>query len=161
MTQTGELIRTYRKQRNLTQAELAKKCGTSAAMIRQYELGKRNPKIETLVKISDALDVSYKMLVTNNLIFDAVPANCKINDILKKADNGESLTSEESALLRSHINFGMKRASEVFGEVADKLQEMYLLAPYNQLTAENKQKVISYTKGLLDIQTAEEEITKP
>ena len=54
---TGELIRLYRKQRKLTQEELAKKCGTSAAMIRQYELGKRNPKIDTIDKIAQALNV--------------------------------------------------------------------------------------------------------
>ncbi|MBS6955805.1 MAG: helix-turn-helix transcriptional regulator [Enterocloster asparagiformis] len=54
---TGELIRFYRKQRKLTQDELAKKCGTSAAMIRQYELGKRNPKIDTIDKIAQALNI--------------------------------------------------------------------------------------------------------
>lgn len=54
---TGELIRYYRKQRKLTQDELAKKCGTSAAMIRQYELGKRNPKIDTIDKIAQALNI--------------------------------------------------------------------------------------------------------
>ena len=158
---TGELIRTYRKQRNLTQAELAQRCGTSAAMIRQYELGKRNPKIETLVKISEALDVSYTILIANNLVFDTTPAKCKINDILKKADNGESLTSEESALLRSHIDLGIEHASEVIGEIADNMQETHLLSHFNQLTTENKQKVIFYAKNLLGIQTAEEEITKP
>ena len=34
---TAEAIRYYRKKQKLTQEELAKKCGTSAAMIRQYE----------------------------------------------------------------------------------------------------------------------------
>lgn len=54
---TGEAIRYYRKKKKLTQEELAKLCGTSSGMIRQYELGLRNPKIETIEKIAQALSV--------------------------------------------------------------------------------------------------------
>lgn len=54
---TGEAIRYYRKKNKLTQDELAKLCGTSSGMIRQYELGIRNPKIETIEKISQALNI--------------------------------------------------------------------------------------------------------
>lgn len=61
---TGELIRFYRRKNKLTQSELAEKCGTSSAMIRQYELGKRNPKIETLDKLAFALNVHIRDLST-------------------------------------------------------------------------------------------------
>ncbi len=53
----GEKIKQYRKERKLTQKKLGELAGSSEAMIRQYELGLRNPKIETIEKIADALSV--------------------------------------------------------------------------------------------------------
>ena len=54
---TGELIRAARKKAGLTQKELGAKLGVSGAMIAQYETGVRTPKIETLQKISNALNL--------------------------------------------------------------------------------------------------------
>ena len=54
----GEKIKIIRKKNRLTQKELGDKLGVSYQMIAQYENGKRNPKIETVQKIADALDMS-------------------------------------------------------------------------------------------------------
>ena len=54
---TGQRIQHARKQAKLTQAELGARLGVSGSMIGQYENGFRNPKIETLERISDALGV--------------------------------------------------------------------------------------------------------
>ena len=54
---TGELIRQYRLERNLTQEQLGKKIGVTMQYIGQYERGLRNPKRSTLKKIADALGV--------------------------------------------------------------------------------------------------------
>lgn len=53
----GENIRKIRKEKGLTQSELAKKIGMSYQQIGQYEKGKRQPKIETIDKIATALGV--------------------------------------------------------------------------------------------------------
>lgn len=53
----GELIKRARKQNNLSQKELAEKLGVSASMIGQYENDLRNPKIDTLRRIAEALNV--------------------------------------------------------------------------------------------------------
>lgn len=53
----GDRIKAARKKANLTQAQLAEKCGTATITIRQYEAGKREPKLEQLAKISYALGV--------------------------------------------------------------------------------------------------------
>ena len=50
-------IRRIRLEKNMTQKQLAEKCGMYESQIRRYELGKANPKIETLQKIAQALDV--------------------------------------------------------------------------------------------------------
>lgn len=170
---TSELIRTYRKKCKMTQEQLASKCGTSAAMIRQYESGKRNPKIETLQKISTALGVSLYALSPNSIIFDTTPVDCEINDILKKAENGEALTSEESMLLRAHIQQGVKRASEVMEEMVDTLAqnmldsiplavesgrkvledgwELRLISYYNKLNPDGKKEAVKRMEELTHI----------
>ena len=51
-------LRKLRLEKGLTQAELAKKAGVSEISIRKYEDGSRNPKIQTLIKLADALQVS-------------------------------------------------------------------------------------------------------
>lgn len=64
MSQTiGEKIREIRKARGLTQKELGEKAGIAEPTIRRYELGKLNPKIETVKKIADALGVEAWTLV--------------------------------------------------------------------------------------------------
>ena len=54
----GESIRQLRKSRNLTQYELGYLCGIAEPNIRKYETGKQNPKLDTIEKISAALNVS-------------------------------------------------------------------------------------------------------
>ena len=51
----GEKIKAARKSAGLTQKELGEKLGVSAAMIAQYETGKRTPKISTIEKIMNAI----------------------------------------------------------------------------------------------------------
>ena len=54
----GENIKSIRKEKKITQKELAEKCILATITIRQYENGKREPKYETLSKIANALNVS-------------------------------------------------------------------------------------------------------
>ena len=67
---TGERIRYWRKEKGLTQQELADRLGCSAANISQYEAGKRNAKIDTLYKISEALNVPYSAFIPRVIIED-------------------------------------------------------------------------------------------
>lgn len=61
----GERIKEARKEAHFTQKALGEKLGVSAAMIAQYENGTRTPKINTLVRIADALGVSFVSLFDN------------------------------------------------------------------------------------------------
>lgn len=56
-TYTGDMIRKYRTEKGLTQKKLGELCGIADSNIRKYESGNQNPKIETLQKIADALDI--------------------------------------------------------------------------------------------------------
>ena len=52
-------IKQAREQAGLTQAQLAEKVGTTPQNISQYERGIRNPKLETIEKISKALNIEW------------------------------------------------------------------------------------------------------
>lgn len=54
----GLKIKNLRKKRGLTQKQLGERCGIADSNIRKYENGQQNPKIETLRKIADALNVT-------------------------------------------------------------------------------------------------------
>lgn len=60
---TGERIRSIRKAQNLTQKQLGELAGIAEPTIRRYELGKLNPKYETIEKIAVALKVSTASLL--------------------------------------------------------------------------------------------------
>ena len=49
MNRIGENIKQARKKRGYTQKELAELCEFATITLRQYESGKRNPKIETVL----------------------------------------------------------------------------------------------------------------
>ena len=57
MMTIGEKIKDARKKAGLTQEQLAEKLEVSQVMVAQYENNVRNPKLETLKKISNALEV--------------------------------------------------------------------------------------------------------
>ena len=54
----SENIRFFRKEANLTQKDLARKCGLAEITVRQYESGKREPRSSQLAKIAGALNIS-------------------------------------------------------------------------------------------------------
>lgn len=56
-------IRTERKKAGLTQKELGERLGISSVGIAQWENGLRTPKIETLMRIADALNVPLSNLL--------------------------------------------------------------------------------------------------
>ena len=60
---TGQRIKAARKNAKMTQKELGQKLGISSQSIAQWENDLRNPKIETLQRIADALDVSVDYLL--------------------------------------------------------------------------------------------------
>lgn len=56
----GNRITSLRKDLNLTTNKLANKAGVSQSYLREIELGKKNPTVETLTYICDALNISLK-----------------------------------------------------------------------------------------------------
>lgn len=59
----GERIKAARKRCKLTQKQLAEAADVATGTIQQYELGKRAPKAEILIKLSDILEISAQYLL--------------------------------------------------------------------------------------------------
>jgi transcriptional regulator with XRE-family HTH domain len=58
----GERIRSIRKERNLSQEELAERSGIHTNYVGQVERGEKNLTLETLEKIVSGLDISLEQL---------------------------------------------------------------------------------------------------
>lgn len=67
-TYTGDMIRKCRTEKGLTQKKLGELCGIADSNIRKYASGNQNPKIETLQKIADALDIPVNRLLAGKII---------------------------------------------------------------------------------------------
>ena len=57
----AERVTEQRLARGLSQQELAKLCGTTQSAIARLESGGRPPKIDTLLRIADALDCELEV----------------------------------------------------------------------------------------------------
>jgi transcriptional regulator with XRE-family HTH domain len=60
----GENIKKFRNQKNITQKQLAEKIGVSHFWICKLEKGKRNTTLNTLIMISEQLNVELSELTT-------------------------------------------------------------------------------------------------
>lgn len=56
MNDFGSFLRKKRKEKHLTQAELAKQSGLSVMSIRRYESNERQPGLEEMIKLGKTLD---------------------------------------------------------------------------------------------------------
>ena len=78
---TGERIKEARKYRKMTQKQLAEAAGVATGTIQQYELGKREPRYEILIRICKALNISI-------LVF-LIPGSTPIKYLTPEAVNDE------------------------------------------------------------------------
>lgn len=120
----GARIREARKIKGLTQKELGEKAGIAEPTIRRYELGKLNPKMETIQKIAAALGVSWLDLMPR----EALNANT-IEDFAK--DNGElaqelvqQLPKETERLMQQLHDAAFPRHGEITDPDIQKLSDI-------------------------------------
>ncbi|MDO5786050.1 MAG: helix-turn-helix transcriptional regulator [Eubacteriales bacterium] len=80
----GKQIRKIRNAQGITLEELSFKSGLNAAHLGQIERGLRNPTVETLERIADALEVSFLDLVST--LEQALPEQDKTDVVKRKID---------------------------------------------------------------------------
>ncbi|MDP4178046.1 MAG: helix-turn-helix domain-containing protein [Bacillota bacterium] len=71
----SENIKKYRKQKNITQKDLARILNKSERMVQKYESGEVTPNLDVLSEIANALGVGFFELANNTSIEIDVPKN--------------------------------------------------------------------------------------
>lgn len=62
----GMNVKRYRKEADMTQAQLAEKIGVAQTFVGLIERGERQPSIETLVALADVFNVEVDRLLKEN-----------------------------------------------------------------------------------------------
>lgn len=82
----GDRIKALRKERGLTQSDLANAMGVTASMIGQYETGVRTPKHETIERIAKALSVPVAELTEESTHVDLGLIAIELRDKYRLSD---------------------------------------------------------------------------
>lgn len=113
----GKRIRNLRIDAGLTQKQLAEISGLAEITIRQYENGKREPKLQALMKISNALDVAIIYFLDDdnldNDTIDILMTQQRLNHMRLPNELSAFLTHNEIYLLslyRELNEIGQERA---------------------------------------------------
>jgi transcriptional regulator with XRE-family HTH domain len=76
MTEFAERLRSAREIQGMTQTDLAIKAGLIPSHISHFESGRREPNLENLIRIKQALNISYEMLLEPPTS-EGAPQECK------------------------------------------------------------------------------------
>jgi transcriptional regulator with XRE-family HTH domain len=86
----GENIMLLRKKKELSQAELGKKIGTSGDIIARYERDIMSPSIDVIIKIADVLEVTIDYLVGSTSLKLDKATQKRLEDISKLPDDART-----------------------------------------------------------------------
>ncbi len=108
MTNFGKNLSTLRKSRNLTQLELGELIGVQPRLIGRWEQGQGKPHFDYVIKLADALEVSFDQLLRGNedvstLTFEV--RNKKLKELCKKAD---TLKKEDQDLICQFLDMAIR-----------------------------------------------------
>lgn len=100
----GKHIKRIRREKGLSQKELGEKIGVSQQMIGQWENGRSNPKIETIRRIADALNIPHYELMGLDSSIRVNGSQQRLFDIaLQKFQNNEDLSYEEEDAITEYV----------------------------------------------------------
>jgi len=134
----GKQIRNYRKKTGISQKELGERLGVSQQHIAQYENGKRVPKVETIVRIAAALEVSIFELMDKE---DFIAQKNELNEFLTPEKQKESEELEE----------WMELYSQGKTEINSWDRELELLNHFRKLNSSGEHEAIKRVSELTEI----------
>lgn len=119
MSFIGENIKSFRKSRGYTQAELAEKCNVATITIRQYENGKREPNSKMIHKLAVALDVAPIYLACDySEEPDELPSVLEYLDVQKSIYSiAKNIDWTAAKLLSTYIRLNDKGRSKALEQV--------------------------------------------
>lgn len=166
----GEQIRNHRKKIGLSQKELGKKLGVSQQHIAQYENGKRIPKLETLIKISEALDCEVSDIDENIIVhyqtfrleptpenIERYKTNAEAEKLIQKKASGEVISEDEKEKIDDYIEHKREvlprfhESIKNFSTAVDAWGENILIDRYRRLNSDGKNEAIKRIDELTEI----------
>ena len=148
----GAFIRELRKERNMSQEQLAEVFNVSSKSISRWENGKTMPDISIIIELADYFEVDIRELLQGE----------RKNDSMEK-DMKETLTmvadysrEEKRKLKKTFILIGLTFLAFVIGAIL-AIYGLSLIPPmgsritHDQYTKTIKAKIISYEKGDYDL----------
>lgn len=115
----GENIRKIRKSKKMTMKELGEKIGVSEQAIGNYERGDREPTIDVLIKISDALEVSLFDILGDKI--DKKQVALLVN-YLNKTNEEIRNTYEKQIEINKKINSCYVKENKILKDYKDTLE---------------------------------------
>lgn len=141
----GKKILELRTQKELTQKQLSDMCGFSQSALNLWENDKRKPKIESLHKIADVLNVSISDLVGDN--YDAILKDSlslpNMNDEVELMDYVQQIWSE-----CGFSSLNPPRSKKDMRKIGEAEAKYTLLKRFEMLNLKGKQEAASQI-GLL------------
>ena len=131
--EVGEIIKQKRKDLGYTQKELADKCEVAEITIRQYETGKRQPRLKILYKIAAVLGLNFDKLLGG----------------IQSFDSGESFQKEWNRIIE--IIDESSDSLTIIHKVALDENEMKILDHFQKLNDLGKNKAIEQVELLTKI----------
>lgn len=136
---TGERIKEARKRAGLTQKELADKLGISYVGISQWENNQRNPKLETLQRIADALGVDVETI--GGVSWKEVTLSHNVYDFLREKlgykDGAQEINVPDDLYIK------LIRANNVY--------EQRILIAFSRLNLQGQQAAATHLEELAEI----------
>lgn len=152
----SESIKKARINAGITQAELAKRLGVTPQTVSQYERGIKNPKIETLIRFADALELDLNSLVHQSDFIEDEKGTLLVNKKLEDEvlELGKELDEINASRKSADIN-QLKQKLERARQIQERLDELALdaadsrlLTSFHKISREDRDKVISYCEWL-------------
>jgi len=122
----GKKLQELRKQKGLTQEQLAKSLYVSRTAISKWESGRGYPSIESLKQIAKTFDITVDTLLSGDELLNALE-----QDISKKQNNYRDLVFgllDVSTLMLLFLPFFAQRVDGAINEVS--LLSLALVSPY-------------------------------
>jgi len=112
----GKIIKRLRKDKNITQADLAKAVGVTTSSIGMYETEVRKPSYEVIVKLAKYFNVTTDYLLNNDNNIEEKPID-KINKLVEDSGintiaahfEGEEFTEDDKEDIENFIKYVLSK----------------------------------------------------
>lgn len=139
MSTFSENLKIERQNKNLSQEELGQLIGVTGVSIMRYEKGLREPKLATIKKIANALEIPLNSLI------DIHAPNNSFDDIYADEDDSDILSSNQKAtsFIESVNEYQTMKAR------VSQLKEEILLICFRELDDDDRDILINYAENLV------------